>query len=124
MKKLLSIFLLVIISCNNLQNDLIGTWKIDKVQNSEGLKIDSSNFAGETFIYHEDGTVEHNNPSSPIEEFKKQSGKWELKNDTLYQFNKGEKRIPFQIEKLSKKELIVNQKTGNITTTIHFIKAK
>jgi hypothetical protein len=100
------------------KKDLIGKWKIQKLENSNGSSADSTAFYGQTFTYYSDQTVVHLNPQNPFE--KKQTGNWEISNDTLYQFNTGEKKTPFKILILNKSELVVSQQIKDVKTTIFY----
>lgn len=103
------------------EKDLIGKWKIHKIENSSG-SIDSITFRGQTFSYKSDYTAIHLNPQSPFE--KEQTGKWEMSNDTLYQFNPGEKKVPFKILILNNQELVVVQQFKDTKATIFYKKIK
>ena len=123
--KIISAFIgiLILLSFTTFQyseKDLIGTWKIIKIKNNLGSKIDSTAFLGETFTYKMDHSVIHFNPNHPIEQ--KQKGRWEIKNDTLFQYNPTEKKMPFKILTLNKNELTIQQKMEDILTTIFYKK--
>src|SRR5690554_1601689 len=98
------------------EKDLIGKWKIIKVNNSLGSELDSTDFINETFTYKKNHTVIHCNPNNPIQQ--KQIGRWEIKNDTLFQFNDGKIKIPFKILSLTNSKLTIQQETKNTVTTI------
>ena len=120
MKRVLAITALLVICCNDKPEEPTGIWKIDKVITSSGFKADSLAFLGETFEFQKNGIVNHNNPNSPLPEFRKQTGKWEIIEDTLYQYNEGEKKVPYVIKELSSENMIVISKTSEGETTIYY----
>lgn len=115
-----ALFLLSLITFQLSEKDLFGTWKIIKVKNSLGSEIDSTAFTDETFTYKKNHSIIHFNPNNPIEQ--KQVGKWEIKNDTLYQFNEAEEKMPFNVLSLTTKNLTLEQKNENVITTIYYRK--
>ena len=105
------------------EKNLIGKWKIIKVENSLGSKIGYSAFKGQTFTYKENYTIFHFNPEHPF--LKEETGKWELIKNIIYQYNEGEKKEVFgEILKLNDKEFIVDQTQEKVLTKIYFKKIK
>lgn len=127
MKKIISylaaIFLLSFTTQHFSEKDLIGKWKIVRVENSLGSEIGSSAFRNQTFTYKKNYTIVHFNPENPF--LKEETGKWELVKNIIFQYDEGEKPEVFgEILKLNDKEFIVVQIREKVVTKIYFNKIK